>query len=229
MVNVKSKKERIIKSSEEISKIKKAIKYTEDAIRYALQVFIPGMSEKELARKIRKWASKHKLRVGFCIVQGDKNTAGIHKKPTNHKIRKILLLDVGVVYKGYFGDITRTYLICPDKQMKKFYSLLKRSYNRAIKNIKLGAPCWKPEMAARKLLGKHGKWFPHSLGHGVGLQVHEHPKVSMKSKYVFKKNMVFTIEPGIYIKGKFGVRIEDMFLMKNRVQKLSTLEIPDYD
>jgi len=229
MVNVRRKIDYIIKKPGEISKITKAVHYTEKAMKYALSVFELGMSEKELAKKIRGWASEHGLKVGFCLIQGDSNTASIHGKPTNHKIRKILLIDLGLIYKGYFGDITRTYLLTPDKKMKKVYSIVKKAHEMAISKVKLGMPCKAIDSVVRKKIIKHDYKFLHSTGHGVGMCVHEYPKISQKSDDIFQRGMVFTIEPGIYLKGSFGVRIEDVFVMKNKIQKLSKIKIPDYD
>lgn len=229
MAAIRSKKERMIKSGREIAKIKKAVIYTENAMRYALSVFELGMTEKELANKIKNWARQRKLKVGFCLVQGDKRTSSIHGEPTKNKIRKILLIDLGLLYKGYFADITRTYLLKPDKKMKHVYSIVKKVHELAIFKATHGMYCRELDEFVRNEIKRSGYRLLHSTGHGIGLQVHEFPKIGKKSNHSLKKGMVFTIEPGIYIKGKFGVRIEDVFLMKNKIQKLSTIEIPNYD
>jgi Xaa-Pro dipeptidase len=226
MATMKSKKKRMIKTLSEISKIRKAVRYTEDAIRYALSEFRVGMTEKELARKIRTWAKKRGLRTGFCLVQGDENSASIHGKPKEHKIRNVLLIDVGLVYKGYFGDITRTFLLKKSKKMKKVYSVVKKAYEDSIIKIMPDIECKKIDAIARKIITDAGYKFEHSLGHGLGLQIHEFPRIGKKSIHIFQNNMVFTIEPGIYLKHKFGIRIEDVFAIINKkLVKLGSLPI----
>lgn len=227
MANV-NKTKRMIKRKNEISKIETAVWWTEQAIKYGLRVFKPGMTEKELAARIKKWVKSNGLKMRCCIVQGDSNSALIHSKPTNKKITKILLLDLSVVYKGYHGDISRTYLIKPTKEMRRVYGVVKKAYGFSVAAAKLGASCKEIDDVARKFLKRKGYKFRHSLGHGIGLEVHEFPKIGPKSNHVLQKNVVFTIEPGIYLKGKFGVRIEDDFIMKNKIHKLVRLKIPSY-
>ena len=224
-----NKKSRMIKTPEELFKIKQAVALTEKAVQYGFSAFKPGMTEKELAKKIKAWVKSKGLKMRFCIVQGDKNSAMIHSKPSDSKIEKILLLDLGVIYKGYHGDISRTYLIKPTKEMRKVYAVVKKAYELSLAAVMPGASCRDVDAVARKFLKKKGYKFKHSLGHGVGLQIHEYPKIGTKSNHVFQKGMVFTIEPGVYLKGKFGIRIEDVFLMKTKVHKLGRLKIPLYD
>jgi Xaa-Pro dipeptidase len=229
MAGLGRKTSRMIKSSDEISKIMKAVGYTEQAIQHCMNSFKPGMTEKELANIFKKWADDRGLKVSFYLIQGDKNSAIIHGKPTEHKIRDILLLDLGVIYKGYHGDVTRTYLLNPNRQMKKIYSIVRKAHLQSIKATKIGANCKEVDAIARNIITKSGYKFRHSLGHGIGKQVHEYPKIGMKSNHVFQKGMTFTIEPGIYLRNKFGIRIEDCFVLKNKLHKLSKLKIPNYD
>lgn len=226
---MKSKKERLLKNYDEIIKIKKAVKFTEQSIEHALSEFQKGMTEKELSSKIKNWVDDRGLKLSCCLVQGDANSASIHGKPTDHKIRNVLLLDIGVIYKGYHGDISRTYLLNPTRQMKKVYNIVKKSYDESVSAIKHRVDCKEIDSIARKIIKSNGYKFLHSLGHGIGREIHEYPKISPKSKHVFAKNMTFTIEPGIYLKNKFGIRIEDDFLLKNKLHKLSKIEIPEYD
>jgi len=222
---MKHKKNRIIKSEDEISKIKKAVRLTEQAIAYAHSKFKLGMTEKDVAVILKDWAKKRNLKVGFCIVQGDKNTALIHSKPDDNKIEKIMLIDFGIIYKRYFGDITRTYLLNPSREMKKVYAIVLNIHKKAIAKAKHGMCCDELHNFIEKEIKKAGYKFLHSTGHGIGLQVHEYPRLKRNSEHVLENGMIFTIEPGIYLKNKFGVRIEDDFAIINKeLVKLSKLK-----
>jgi Xaa-Pro aminopeptidase len=113
--------------------------------------------------------------------------------------------------------------------MKNVYSIVKNAHELAISKIKLGIECKELDRVVREKITNSGYKFRHSTGHGIGLRIHEFPKIGPKSNHILQKNMAFTIEPGIYLKNEFGVRIEDCFVMKNRALKISKLEIPTYD
>ena len=122
------------------------------------------------------------------------------------------LIDSGIIYKGYITDMTRVfYQRKPDKLEQKIYTTVLEANQTAIKAVKVGMKFSDLDKVPRNVIKKagYGKFFTHSTGHGTGLEVHEAPTVSVHSKEVVKLGMVFTIEPGIYIKGKSGVRIED--------------------
>jgi Xaa-Pro aminopeptidase len=229
MDKMKSKTKRMIKTDSEILKLRKAVLYTEGAIAHAMKSFRKGMSEKDIAEIIKSWAHESGLGTGFILVQGDQNSASIHGKPTNRKIKRILLLDINLIYKGYHGDVTRTYLLNPTAKMKKIYSLVKKAYDKSVEGAMQGRCCKEVDGIARKIIQNAGFKFKHSLGHGVGLRIHEFPRIGMKSRHCFQKGMVFTIEPGIYLKKKFGVRIEDVFVANQKPKRLGRLGIPEYD
>ena len=168
------------------------------------------------------------------IITFGKNTADVHHQRGQHKFRKgeKILLDFGIEYKGYCTDMTR--MIYPEKGKgkgqtclpagrgqgleQKMYSTVLEANLSAIKAIKVGKKFSAIDKAARLVIEKagYGKYFGHATGHGIGLKVHEAPSVSELSKDVVKPGMVFTIEPGIYIDGVGGVRIEDMVYVNEK-------------
>ncbi|HOV40172.1 MAG TPA: M24 family metallopeptidase, partial [Oscillospiraceae bacterium] len=123
-----------------------------------------------------------------------------------------LLFDFGAVYDGYHSDMTRT--VCfgnPSGEMQKVYDIVLKAQLEALNAAKAGMKCSELDKIARDIISNagYGENFGHSLGHGVGLEIHEFPTASPKSETVLEENMVVTVEPGIYLPGKFGVRIED--------------------
>jgi Xaa-Pro aminopeptidase len=148
----------------------------------------------------------------------------------------LLLLDAGIKYKRYCSDRTRTVFIgekismgkiqkFKNKEIQKVYDTVLKAQLEAIKNIKIGMEISKLDKIARDVIEKegYGKYFVHSLGHGVGLDIHEWPYVNSRNNIKIKEGMVFTIEPGIYIPGEFGVRIEDMVMIthEGKIEVLS--------
>jgi Xaa-Pro aminopeptidase len=140
----------------------------------------------------------------------------------------LLLLDAGLKYKRYCSDRTRTIFIgdnismsknqkFKDRFKQKIYDIVLKAQESAIKKIKPGVKLCDIDKAAREVIEKegYGKYFVHSLGHGVGLDIHEWPYVNFKNETPIQEGMVFTIEPGIYLPGEFGVRIEDMVMIQN--------------
>lgn len=141
-----------------------------------------------------------------------------HHEPSNTKIKKgFCVIDFGVKYKGYCSDITRTICIGkPSDKEKETYNSLLAIQKNTINQIRSGKKCSELYDFVNNSLGKHQKYFTHGLGHGVGTQIHEMPNLSLNSKDRIKNNMVFTIEPGIYFPGKYGIRIEDTIFFKNK-------------
>lgn len=149
------------------------------------------------------------------IITFGKDTADVHhqKGPNRLKAGQMILIDYGLIYKGYITDTTRVFL--PKKATKfeqKIYSTVLAANRAAIRAVKVGVKVADVDQAARQVIEKMGlgKYFSHSTGHGTGLEVHELPHISAQSDQQVRPGMVFTIEPGIYVEGKGGVRIEDM-------------------
>ena len=147
------------------------------------------------------------------------------------KLKKndLLLLDAGIKYKRYCSDRTRTikasekismskYQKFKNKKIQKIYDIVLKAQLNAIKKIKIGMEINKLDKIARDIIEKegYGKYFVHSLGHGVGLDIHEYPNISSRSDVILEENMVFTVEPGIYLPDEFGVRIEDTLVMSSK-------------
>lgn len=216
---------RIIKDDIEISNIKKACNITDNAYSSILNLKssdILKFSEIKLMHEVEKKL----IRFGSdgrsfdIIIASGKNSSIPHHISSREKIKDgALLMDFGCKFENYCSDITRTVFLKNNKknnEIKKIYDIALRSQIKAIEACREGVSCSELDGLARDFIRSkgYGENFGHGLGHGVGIEVHEEPGVSCRSKTILKKNMVITVEPGIYIKGIGGVRIEDMVLVK---------------
>lgn len=194
--------------------IKKACNYADSLFKDIINNF-NFKTEKDLASHIKKFAKKNKLKLAFSpIVGAGRNGAEIHHKPKDVKLMGFVVVDYGFKYKGYCCDITRTVFVGkPNKKQKELYDKVKKVQISSIKNIKKGV-CYKDlDLKARKKFNGLKRNFVHALGHGVGKKVHQFPKISPKSKWVAKIGDIIAIEPGLYFKNRFGIRIEDTVLV----------------
>lgn len=216
-----------VKTKDEIRKIKMACRIT-DAIFINLCKIknLSEFSEIELRDYILKEIKKKGLRPSFPpIVSGSPRSGNdIHPKPTKEKLKGFVIVDFGVRYEGYCSDMTRMLFIGkPTKNQKEIYKKILDSQLLGIKNSVSGTTCAFIDDKVRKSLGSYKKYFIHTLGHGVGKRIHEPPMLFYKLlKPILKENMVITIEPGIYIKNKFGIRIEDTILITKKDPVLLT-------
>jgi len=224
------KKLRMIKDKEEITAIKRATAISDAAAEYARQIVQPGMSEIELAWKIESYMRQHGSEpLSFPVIcASGPNSALPHAKPSKRLIKPCepIVLDFGACVDGYTSDITRT-LCCgePDSQFKNLYNVVFSAQQAAVEGIFSGMKASDADAIARDVIqgAGYGEYFGHSLGHGIGLEVHEEPHLSPNSNDILIENMVFTIEPGIYLPEWGGVRIEDdVLLQNNKVNLLST-------
>ena len=213
------------KDDNEITKIKKACEITDNAYSNILSLKssdIFKFSEIELMYEIEKWlicfGSDGK---SFDIVVASSEYSSIPHHISSRKkiVSGTLLMDFGCKFKNYCSDITRTIFTGSNKnnnEIKKIYDIVLQSQLKALEACREGISCSELDAVARNFIKSkgYGKNFGHGLGHGVGIEVHEKPTVSYRSKTILKKNMVITIEPGIYIENLGGVRIEDMVLVK---------------
>lgn len=195
---------------------------------FGLITFEPGDTEKKVAGRIEAFLKGFDAKPAFrIIVASGKRSAKPHGFATAKKIRKgeIVKIDFGALYKGWRSDITRTFFVGkPAKRQKKIYEIVKVAQLKAIKAVKAGVECRMVDRAAREYMRMHkiDRHFIHSTGHGIGRKVHENPKINLRNHNKLKAGSVITIEPGIYIKGWGGVRIEDMVLVgKNGCEVLT--------
>jgi Xaa-Pro aminopeptidase len=220
---------RAVKDPPELAAMNKAAEMTDEGVKTALNMMKPGIREYELAAEMeycmRKLGSEG---TAFdTIVASGARSAFPHGGCTDRKIREgeFIVIDVGAKFGNYRSDITRTYMIGkPTPKQKKMYEVVKEAQQRAFEKIKVGVRNSEVDAAARKVIEKagFGQYFVHGLGHGVGLEVHEAPTLNAESRERLKAGNVVTDEPGIYIVGYGGVRIEDTVLVeKGGAQKMT--------
>lgn len=188
------------------------------------------LTELTVSYKIRKLASSMGATgMAFpAIVAYGKNSSEIHHFATNKKIGKnnFLMLDYGVKVKGYCSDFTRTvFLGTPNKFHENIYNIVLKSQLAAIRKVSIGTNSDEIDFAARHIINQagFGKYFTHGTGHGVGRKIHESPSLKINTNDKVTKNSVVTVEPGIYLPNKFGIRIEDMILVTNKPKVFSKI------
>ena len=212
---------RMVKSPEEIASITAAQRLTEKTLEKVKAAIRPGVTEKEL---------KMQLVIECCrggadgsafppIVAFGENTAVPHHESTDRKLEKSdpILLDFGVKLNGYCSDMTRTFCLNqPSAEYARLYEIVLSAQIYALKHIKAGMTCREADSLAREYIRANGydAEFSHGLGHGVGLEIHEPPTVGERSEELLLPGTVVTVEPGVYIPGSYGVRIEDMVIVR---------------
>ena len=215
-----SERMRSVKDKEEIERIRASQRVNEEVFEEVLSKIRVGMSEKELSFMILKGLMERADGPSFpTIVASGPNSSLPHAVPTDRRIRKHepVIIDMGARLHGYCSDMTRTvFLEGPDKEFKKIYEIVKDAQKRAKEMIRAGITARKADSFSRDYITEKGlgKYFMHSLGHGVGIAIHEAPALSKRNRKKLKAGMVITIEPGIYLPGKGGVRLEDMAVVK---------------
>jgi len=209
---------RCVKDSSEIAAIRSAGRIATEALKKTLLYIKPQITENELAGRldfqIRKSGAKNSFET---IAAFGSNAALPHHQPGIRKLKKndTVLIDFGVKYKNYCCDLTRCFVVGkPSSLYRKVYDAVHQAQAAALKMVKAGVEIKKVDAAARKVIASQGlPVYGHGTGHGLGLEVHEEPVISRDSKGKLQSGMVFTIEPGVYIPGKLGVRIEDDILV----------------
>ena len=211
---------RLIKDQSEIKKIKKAVEIADRGFQFLLDFIKVGKSEKEVALELEFFLKKNggEANAFDFIVASGKRGALPHGVASKKKIEKgdLVTIDFGTVYQGYHSDMTRTIAVGePSQKLENVYNLVLNAQKKVIAEIKAGMSCVDADKIARDFIADAGYKdnFGHGLGHGIGLEIHEDPKVSYTSKDSLKPGMVVTDEPGIYISGLGGVRIEDDLLI----------------
>ena len=211
---------RRVKGEAEIQKIKEAVELTEAGLKWILKRIRPGMTEREVALKLEFWYRKEGAEdVAFeLIVAAGPQSAMPHHRPSDQPLQpgEVVLFDIGARVDGYCADITRVVALGePKKEVKDVYKLVLAANVAGINAIKAGSSGKDVDAQARKVLEEAGlgERFGHGLGHGVGLEVHEGPRLSATSEDNLVAGNVVTVEPGVYFPGKFGIRIEDLVVV----------------
>jgi len=239
-IRLKPKKDNIllkraIKDNKELAKIKQSAKLNKECFNEFANILKKegkNKTEKELNFLSIQALSRFGLQeLSFAPITAiNQNSAKPHASATKTKIKDgdLILFDGGVKYQRYCSDRTRIGIFNEDinfsiyqkfsnKKIQKIYDIVLKAHDEAIKRVKPGMRAKELDNIARSVIKKAGyeKYFVHSLGHGVGLNIHEYPYINQKSDMILEENMVFTIEPGIYLENEFGIRIEDMGVLKS--------------
>jgi len=214
---------RVIKDRDEVRCIKKACNDGSDVMDYALKVIRPSMSEVAVKNRIEAYIVKKGMKgADFdIIVASGENASMPHATASAKRIKtgQMVVIDLGIMNYGYNSDLTRTvFLGRIDRKYSRIYNIVRDAQKRAIEKIRPGISASHIDICSRQYISDRalGRYFVHNLGHGVGLEIHERPLISRKNNTLLKENMVMTIEPGVYIPGWGGVRIEDTVLVTKK-------------
>ena len=218
---------REIKSPREVELIKQAGRITVSALKFIQNFLSPGKKEVEIAAELERYIRYKGARASAfeIIVASGPNSSFPHHLTGERKLKKNepVLIDIGVDYLGYKSDLTRVFFLGRITSLfRSIYDIVQEAQKRAISEIKPAVSIGKVDAAARQYISQkgYGSSFGHNLGHGIGLEVHEEPHICSKEKSELEPGMVFTVEPGIYLPGKFGIRIEDMVLVTQKGREL---------
>ena len=211
---------RMIKTPEEIGKIRQAQGITDAAFTHILNYIRPGVTEKQVALELEYQMKKmgaDDLSFETIAVAG-KNSSRPHGVPSGYPIQRgdFVTMDFGALVDGYHSDMTRTVAVgSVSEEQERVYEPVLTAQLMALEAIAEGKACSEIDKIARDYINENGYegCFGHGLGHGVGLEIHEEPRFSPGCQEILKNNMVITVEPGIYLEGKFGVRIEDFVVV----------------
>ncbi|OIO38563.1 MAG: hypothetical protein AUJ71_02780 [Candidatus Omnitrophica bacterium CG1_02_49_16] len=223
---------REVKDSSEICQIRKSVEIAVKGYHYARQFARPGMSERQVQARLEyftKSLGAEKPAFDIIIASGPRSSMP-HCQTNETKLQnnRPFLVDMGVVYNGYNSDLTRpSFLGRMNNLYKKIYEIVWTAQRRGIRKACPGVLAGDVDAACRETIRNsgYGKYFGHGTGHGVGLEVHEAPTISPRSKTVLRPGMVITVEPGVYLPGRFGVRIEDMLLITNKGNEVLTRDL----
>lgn len=211
---------REVKCDAEVEKMQRAQDIAEKALEELLHILKPGVAERDLANELeylmRKFGADG---ISFdTIVVSGANSSKPHGVPGGKLVETgdFVTIDFGAIYDHYHSDCTRTFAVGqPTEEMVNVYETVKRAQQAGLDYVRPGIGAFYLDKACRDVIAEagYGEYFGHSTGHGVGVEIHEHPFAGPKSEETIRENAVVTVEPGIYLPGKFGVRIEDMVLV----------------
>lgn len=223
---------RLRKDEAEVKKMRKAVTIAQSALEAVIPQIKIGMTEKEIAGELVIQLLKHgsESEMPFApIVSAGPNSANPHASPSDRKIQAgdLLVVDWGATYEGYIADLTRTFAVGEvDDEAKKICELVMQANEAGRKASKPNVTCASVDKAARDVIekGGYGKYFTHRTGHGIGMEGHEAPYMRGDNMMLLDVGMTFTVEPGIYLAGRNGVRIEDnMVVTENGAESLSDM------
>ena len=208
---------RLKKEKAEVEAMRRAVQIAQDALEATIPLIKMGMTEKELSSELVMQLLKHgsEPEMPFApIVSGGPNSANPHASPTERKLQAgdLLVIDWGATYDGYISDLTRTFAVGEvDEEYKKIHKIVQEANAAGRLAAKPGVPCANVDKAARDVIEKagYGKYFTHRTGHGIGMEGHEEPYMRGDNMQLLEPGMAFTVEPGIYLPNRNGVRIED--------------------
>jgi len=220
---------RAVKSAYEIKQLKKAAVLAKKAMEKAEELLEIGKRERDIAAEIesflRKQGSQSPPFSSGMLLAGGARGAEIHAYPSSFKLGNgLVVVDLGARINNYYSDMTRTFVVGKvNNNARKKIEFVRNLEMEVIDSLHVGMNANEIYTYAEKKLENRGYKLYHGLGHGVGLTIHESPSIAPKSEDILKENMVFTIEPGIYLPGKYGIRFEDMvWLKKNKAIKLTS-------
>ncbi len=221
------------KDEEEVSLLKKSAEILSSSFIEIPGMLEEGMTEQELERKISaEIFSKGAEHIEDMLVQSGEKSADPHWLPSKRKIRRgeSIVIDVSSTYSGYFADITRSFIMGRNGEFEAIYAKVLEAEEKGIQASKGGVTVGSVDAAARGILEREGldQYFIHRTGHGLGLEVHEAPYIVNRGREVLRSNMFFTIEPGVYKPGRFGVRIEDNVMSTERGREVVTNTPKEY-
>ena len=218
---------RITKSDAEIEMMKKAGHIINDAVLKAFESATIGMTELEVQQIVHKEIRHQGATPTFAAIQFGENSAIPHAAAGSRTLKKgdVVLMDCGCTLDGYNTDMTRVGVVgSPSEELERVYSTVLQAAETALDNINPGMTCGAADGLARRVIDDagYGDYFTHRLGHGIGLEVHEPPYVVRGSSQELQPGMCHSIEPGIYLEGKFGIRIEDLVCIREDGPELLT-------
>ncbi|MBE3563203.1 MAG: aminopeptidase P family protein [Hydrogenibacillus schlegelii] len=221
---------RAVKEAGEIERIRAACRLADLGVTYALEIARPGMTERELALELESFLRRQGAEgIAFpTIVASGERGSLPHGTASDRPIGdgELVTLDFGIVVEGYVSDITRTFAVGrPPERLVEVYEVVRRAQEAALQAVRPGVLAREVDRAARAAIeaAGYGPYFGHSTGHGIGLEVHEKPALSSRSEEALRPGMVVTVEPGIYLPGLGGVRIEDDVLVTEAGAEVLTL------
>jgi Xaa-Pro dipeptidase len=224
---------RLCKDASEVEKMRQAVKIAQDGLKATLPLIKIGMTEREIASELVMQLLRHgsDSEMPFApIVSSGPNSANPHASPSERKLQPgdMLVVDWGAAYQGYISDLTRTFAVGEvDAEYRKIHQIVQESNAAGRAAGKPGAPCAAVDKAAREVIEKsgYGQYFTHRTGHGIGMEGHEEPYMRGDNLQILEPGMAYTVEPGIYLPGRNGVRIEDdMVVTATGSESLSDME-----